>query len=118
AGAVDHAGWRCVFVSRRRDERVLARRFFVLGKTGFDSGAAHSNTDLWYGTATFPQDSRTDYQIVLNDAQEILDPANPRRRNDGLDYNNGLTMPAFQITDFTRRGKDAPKGAVTDWIVF
>jgi enterochelin esterase-like enzyme len=87
-------------------------------KQGSISGQRIPNTDLWYGTATFPQDSRTDYQIVLNDAQEILDPANPRRRNDGLDYNNVLTMPAFQITDFTRRGKDAPKGAVTDWIVF
>lgn len=83
---------------------------------GSIKGQRVPNTDLWYGTAKFPQDSRTDYQIVLNDSQEILDPANPRRRNDGLDVNNILTMPQFQITDETRRRKDVPQGALTDWI--
>lgn len=87
-------------------------------KQGSIPGQRIPNTDLWYGIAKFPQDSRTDYQIVLNDSEEILDPANPQRRNDGLDFNNVLTMPEFQITDFTRRKKDVPQGAVTDWINF
>lgn len=92
--------------------------FSFWGKQGSIAGQRVPGTDLWYGTAKFPQDSRTDYQIVLNDSQEILDPANPRRRNDGLDVNNILTMPQFQITDETRRRKDVPQGAVTDWITF
>ncbi len=87
-------------------------------KPGSIEGERVPNTDLWYGIANFPRDSRTDYQIVVNDAQEMLDPANPSKRNDGLDVNNILTMPAFQITDFTRRGKDVPKGNMTDWLAF
>ena len=87
-------------------------------KPGSIPGQRVPGTDLWYGIAKFPQDSRVSYQIMLNDAQEILDPANPRRRNDGLDFNNVLTMPAFQITDETKRRKEIPQGAVTDWIKF
>lgn len=85
-------------------------------KPGSIAGQRVRGTDFWYGTATFPQDSRADYQIVLNDSQEILDPANPRRRNDGLDVNSILTMPQFQITDETKRRKNVPVGEVTDWI--
>lgn len=87
-------------------------------KAGSIQGQRVPGADLWYGTAKFPQDSRADYQIVLNDAQEILDPANPRRRNDGLDLNNILTMPQFQNTDETKRRPDVPVGNVTDWITF
>ncbi|MBI4675814.1 MAG: esterase family protein [Chloroflexi bacterium] len=79
-------------------------------------GQRAPNTDLWYGVANFPRDSRTDYQIVLNETQEILDPANPQRRNDGLDFNNVLTMPDFQITDETRRRPGIATGTLTDWI--
>ncbi len=92
--------------------------FSFWGKQGAIEGRRVPNTDLWYGTAKFPQDSRADYQIVLNDSQEILDPANPRRRNDGLDVNNVLTMPQFQNTDATKRQPDIPAGNVTDWITF
>lgn len=88
--------------------------FWALGKP--IEGQRVPNTDLWYGVADFPRDSRTDYQIVLNETEEILDPANPHRRNDGLDFNNVLTMPDFQITDETRRRPGIAAGAVTDWI--
>jgi len=87
--------------------------FWALGKPIV--GQRVPNTDLWYGVADFPRDSRTDYQIVLNETEEILDPANPHRRNDGLDFNNVLTMPDFQITDETKRRSGIAAGALTEW---
>lgn len=90
--------------------------FSFWGKQGAVEGRRVPQTDLWYGTAKFPQNSRTDYQIVLNDTQEILDPANPRRRNDGLDVNNILTMPQFQNTDETKRRSNILTGTVSAWM--
>lgn len=75
------------------------------------------NTDLWYATAVFPRDSRTDYQIVVNDSP-ILDAANSHKRNDGLAIASILTMPAFKITDETKPRAGVPAGTLTDWIPF
>jgi enterochelin esterase-like enzyme len=80
-------------------------------------GARVPNTNLWYGVANFPRDSRTDYQIVVN-GSEILDAANSYNRNDGLGINNVLTMPDFKITDETKPRKGVPAGTLTDWIPF
>lgn len=73
-------------------------------------------TDLWYGVADFPRDSRAEYKIVLNGSRWILDPANPQRQGGGFGDNSVLTMPAFRVTDFTARRADVPQGTLTDWI--
>lgn len=90
--------------------------FWEFGK-GLD-GTRIGNTDLWYAVADFPRDSRTDYQIVLNGSNWILDPANPHTRRGGLGDNSVLTMPDFQVTDFTKREPGVPAGTITDWIPF
>lgn len=79
-------------------------------------GARVGDTDLWYGIGEFPPDSRTEYQIVLNGNQWILDPANPAHKAGGLGENSVLTMPAFQVTDESIRRAGVPQGALTDWI--
>ena len=65
-----------------------------------------------------PRDSRTDYKIVLDGSQWMLDPANPHLQSDGTGDNNVLTMPDFKVTDFTERREGVPTGTLTDWIPF
>lgn len=79
-------------------------------------GKQVGETDLWYAVTNFPLDSRTDYEIVVNGAQGILDPANPHIRGGGLGDNSILAMPAFQVTDFTQHRADVAEGILTDWI--
>lgn len=83
--------------------------------TGIE-GKRIGTTDLWYGTANFPRDSRTDYEIMLNGSQWLLDPVNPNKDTGGLGDNSVLTMPDFRVTDFTKPRGNIPHGIVTDWI--
>lgn len=87
----------------------------------WDSGAGLDGeqvgqTDLWYAVARFPRDSRTDYEIVVNGERGMPDPANPRIRWSTRGTNSVLTMPNFQVTDFTRKREDVAEGVLTDWI--
>lgn len=87
--------------------------FWQLGK-GID-GTRVGETDLWYGVAKFPRDSRTEYEILLNGTQAINDPANPRKHKSAFGYNSILAMPEFQVTDFSKRRANVPQGTLTDW---
>lgn len=87
--------------------------FWELG-TGLE-GTRIRNTDLWYALANFPRDSRTDYQIVVNHSQWILDAANPHQRGSWSGNVSVLTMPDFRVTEFTARRADVPRGTLTDW---
>lgn len=82
--------------------------------TGLE-GTRIRNTDLWYAVANFPRDSRTDYQIVLNDSKWILDAANPHTRGSWSGPVSVLTMRDFRVTEFTQRREDVPQGTLTDW---
>lgn len=79
-------------------------------------GIQVGQTDLWYAVARFPMDSRTDYEIVVNGERGIPDPANPRVRWSSRGNNSVLTMPNFQVSDFTRKRDDVAEGVMTDWI--
>lgn len=96
-------------VSWRGDFNFYVSAGSILGKR-------INGTDLWYGIAKFPRDSRTEYQVVVNDSDGQLDPANPRTRKGGFGTNSVLTMPDFSVTDYTQTRADVPHGAVTDWI--
>lgn len=88
--------------------------YWQLGKP--IEGVRVGQTDLWYGVAKFPRDSRTEYEIFLNDARAIPDPANPRKHKGGFGYNSIFAMPEFQVTDFSTPRAEIPHGALTDWL--
>ncbi len=88
--------------------------FWQLGK-GIE-GARVGQTDLWYGVANFPRDSRTEYEIVLNGSRAIRDPANPKQHKGGFGYNSIFAMPDFRVTDFSTPRQEIPHGALSDWI--
>lgn len=108
-----------IFLYKGNASSVLWRgdfSYWQLGK-GID-GKRVGATDLWYGTANFPEDSRTEYEILLNGTQVITDPANPYKHKGGFGYNSILTMPGFSVTDFSAARADIPHGNLTDWIRF
>ncbi len=88
--------------------------YWQLGKP--IEGERVGQTDLWYGIANFPRDSRTEYEIFLNGTRAISDPANPRKHKGGFGYNSIFAMPDFRVTDFSTPRQDIPHGALTDWI--
>jgi enterochelin esterase family protein len=85
--------------------------------TGLE-GKRVAGTDLWFAVAFFPRDSRTEYKIVLNGNRWLLDPANPYTQGGGTGENNVLTMPKFQVTDYTVQRADVPPGTLGDWVTF
>lgn len=85
--------------------------------TGLEA-ARVGDTDLWYAVADFPRESRTEYKIVLNGREWLLDPQNPHIQNSGQSDNSVLTMPEFQVTDFSEPRADVPHGTLTDWLTF
>lgn len=79
-------------------------------------GKRIGQTDLWYGIGKFPQDSRIEYQVIVNGGDGIIDPANPHTHGSPSGDNSVLTMPKFQTTDFTKSRADGLQGTLTDWM--
>lgn len=62
-------------------------------------GTRIPNTNVWILKASFPQDARLDYKIVVNESNWILDPANPHQQWSGVgggSPNSELRMPAWK----------------------
>ena len=78
-------------------------------------GAQLQDTDLWIAYAKFPEASRVEYKITVNDGELIVDPANPNTTFSGMTgVNNVLTLPGFTVTDESRKRDDIQPGTLTD----
>jgi enterochelin esterase-like enzyme len=91
--AGDHTGWQ------PRPESALTR---ITG------------TDVWMRFDSFPEDTRIDYKLVVDD-EWILDPVNPLVQWSGFGPNSELRMPAWQPAPETFRRHERPQGTLTDW---
>ena len=54
-----------------------------------------SETDLWYVTASFENDARLDYKLLVNGSNWIFDPLNPLTSPGGLGNNSEMRMPKY-----------------------
>ncbi len=73
-------------------------------------GEQIGNTNLWAATASFPPDARLDYKLTINEADWILDPANPHRQWSGFGPNSELRMPDYETEPLTFRSPDTDNG--------
>jgi enterochelin esterase-like enzyme len=82
----------------------------------FQSNGTHiSGTDIWILKASFPNDARLDYKIVLNNTNWILDPNNPNQQWSGVgggSPNSELRMPAFKADNISNTNQDYQKGKI------
>jgi enterochelin esterase family protein len=78
-----------------------------------------AGTNLWIREGTLATDARTDYKVVLNGSNWILDPANPLQMWSGLGgANNELRMPSYEFPQETVRNPATPRGSLTNNITF
>ncbi|MCP4571725.1 MAG: hypothetical protein GY838_05180 [bacterium] len=70
------------------------------------------DTDLWVREEVFPLDSRLDYKIVLNGANWILDPENPRLQRGGYGDNSVLPMPDYVPSPYVVRQTGVEQGSM------
>lgn len=61
------------------------------------------DSTLWVFATTFPADLRTDYKIVVDSTDWILDPMNPRRQWGGAGPNSELRMPGWSPSPYEGR---------------
>lgn len=54
-----------------------------------------AGTNFWYLSYIFPSDTRTDYKIVRNGTNWIIDPRNPYTSLGGFGANSELRMPMY-----------------------
>jgi enterochelin esterase family protein len=73
-----------------------------------------AGTNLWIREGTLAADARSDYKIVVNGSNWILDPANPLQMWSGLGgANNELRMPDYEYPQETVRNPATPRGSLT-----
>ena len=70
------------------------------------------DTDLFYLRKSFKNDSRLDYQFVV-DTEWILDPLNNRKILGGFGYNSELVMPKYSKKSSLNL-KEIPKGIIEE----
>lgn len=54
-------------------------------------------TDLWVGEATFETNARLDYKFLIDGADLVLDPLNPRTMLGSFGPNSELAMPDYRL---------------------
>ncbi|MDZ7347150.1 MAG: alpha/beta hydrolase-fold protein, partial [candidate division KSB1 bacterium] len=69
---------------------------------------------IWYAVLVFPANARLDYKFVLNEAEWILDPANPSICRGGFGDNSELVMPHYKHSEETIPRSDIPTGMIVD----
>jgi len=60
-----------------------------------NQGVYDSLRGVWYLVSRFPRDARTDYKIVVDGSNWIVDPKNPRQQWGGAGPNSELRMPEW-----------------------
>lgn len=77
-------------------------------------GARLGQTDLWMAYAEFPEASRVEYKIYLNE-ELVVDPVNSNTTFSGMTgVNNVLALPGFTVTDESETRDDIQHGTLTD----
>jgi len=72
-------------------------------------------TDLWIGDATYETDARLDYKFVIDGAEWVLDPLNPRTILGGFGPNSELAMPDYLLPpELQPPTAPIPTGTITD----
>ncbi len=54
-----------------------------------------STTDLWYRIEPYEPNARLDYKFLIDETEDILDPANPIRVPSGFGFRSSFAMPGF-----------------------
>ncbi|MGE0589791.1 MAG: alpha/beta hydrolase-fold protein [Cyclobacteriaceae bacterium] len=93
---------------------------------GYDKNFANAGkqipgTNIWLLKASFPEDARLDYKIVLNKKAWILDPLNLNQQWSGVgggSPNSELRMPGYHDEPYQKERSDIPKGTVDRDILF
>jgi enterochelin esterase-like enzyme len=87
-----------------------------------NKGKKIANTDIWILKASFPEDARLDYKILINENNWILDPNNNDQQWSGVgggSPNSELRMPGWKQDPITLALlSDAKKGNVEKDLLF
>jgi enterochelin esterase family protein len=97
-----------------RGRRVEWRGDFTRWDTEeWAQGTPIGETNLWVMYAEFPINARLDYKIVVNNAEWLLDPANPYQQVGGFGPNSELRMPEYLYPAETLVRDDVAPGTYT-----
>lgn len=86
-----------------------------------NSGKNIPGTQIWILKASFPEDARLDYKIVVNKQNWILDPLNPHHQWSGVgggSPNSELRMPGYTDEEVQSVREDIPKGNIKGDMLF
>ncbi len=78
-----------------------------------DPGKKIGAAEVWMLEKVFPQDSRLDYKIVLNENNWIPDPDNPLIQWSGFGPNSELRMPAYSYPQETVSRSGITRGTLS-----
>jgi enterochelin esterase family protein len=67
-------------------------------------------SNIWIAYATFPTNARLEYRIVVNDREEVPDPANPLQQWSGFGPSSVVAMPDYVFPQETNPRDDVPPG--------
>jgi enterochelin esterase family protein len=81
---------------------------------GPQSATNYPGTNLWIREGTLAADGRTDYKVVVNNNNWILDSANPLQMWSGIGTaNNELRMPSYVFPQETVRNSATPRDSLS-----
>jgi enterochelin esterase family protein len=84
-------------------------------KTFKSKGSRVGESNLWILKASFPEDARLDYKILINGSNWILDPANAHQQWSGVgggSPNSELRMPRWRPEELQLVDPQAAKGSL------
>jgi enterochelin esterase-like enzyme len=111
-------GSQVAFLYRGEAETVVWEGDFnQWGLGGTLQGRNVGGTDLWMASFVLPIDARANYRIVLDEVDEIVDPANPHRQAGLDDESSVVVMPEFAVTMDTAPREDIEAGEVSEAFV-
>lgn len=107
-------GTQVIFFYKGQADQVHWRGSFNNWSVPGLPGVHVEKTDLWIAYTEFPEASRVEYKIVLNDGEWVEDPVNPKTTFSGMTgVNNVITLPGFSVTDESQARSDVAHGKLT-----
>jgi enterochelin esterase-like enzyme len=85
------------------------------------TGSKIANTDIWMFKASFPNDARLDYKILVNGVDWIIDPSNAYQQWSGVgggSPNSELRMPMWKADPVTEYQSGVAAGKLETDILF
>ena len=108
-------GTQVVFLYKGDAERVHWRGSFNGWSTPGLPGVRVGETDLWIAYIEFPEASRIEYKMMLNEKDWFVDPASPNTSFNGMTgVTNVLALPGFSVTDEGKKRTDIKHGTLTE----